>query len=105
MHAHAQQQAHAITPLLLQPPLLMMILAAALTTTTSASTTHHSPMWWSPSRQARILDEPSLLTTIRVGKSASAQAANISAGVALVPPGQEKRWTVDVEPGIYRERV
>ena len=43
--------------------------------------------------------------TIRVGKSAAAQAATISAGVALVPLGQDRRWIIDVEPGVYRERV
>jgi pectinesterase len=44
-------------------------------------------------------------TTVRVGKSAAAQAATISAGVALVPLGQDRRWIIDVEPGVYRERV
>lgn len=52
-----------------------------------------------------LLSESSSLTTVRVGKSPSAQAATIAAGVALVPVGQAQRWTVDVEPGVYRERV
>lgn len=43
--------------------------------------------------------------TVRVGKSAAAQAATISAGVELIPLGQKQRWFLDVEPGVYRERV
>jgi pectinesterase len=45
-------------------------------------------------------------TTIRVGRSPSAHAATIAGGVALVPLGRwAQRWTVAVEPGVYRERV
>jgi hypothetical protein len=43
--------------------------------------------------------------TVRVGASASAAAKTIAAGVALIPPAQLERWTLEVEPGTYRERV
>eukprot|EP01052_Picozoa_sp_SAG31_P007228 SAG31_NODE_342_length_17455_cov_6.381251_10_plen_962_part_00 len=45
------------------------------------------------------------IRTVRVGVSAAADAATIAGGVALVPPMQSQRWTVEVEPGTYRERV
>jgi pectinesterase len=49
---------------------------------------------------------PDPATAIRVGRSAAAQAATIAAGLALVPRGRwTERWTVEVEPGVYRERV
>ena len=43
--------------------------------------------------------------TVRVGPSASADAPTISGGLRLVPPHQTARWTLVVEPGVYRERV
>ena len=43
--------------------------------------------------------------TVRVGPSASADALTISGGLRLVPPHQTARWTLVVEPGVYRERV
>ena len=42
---------------------------------------------------------------VRVGRSASAHAPTIAGGLSLVPPGQSERWSVQVEPGTYRERV
>ena len=42
---------------------------------------------------------------VRVGRSGSANASTIAAGVALVPDNATTRWTVQVEPGVYRERV
>ena len=42
---------------------------------------------------------------IRVGTSSLARASTIAGGLALIPPGQKKRFTVEIEAGIYRERV
>ena len=42
---------------------------------------------------------------VRVGPSRAAGATTIAAGVALVPDNATVRWTVEVEPGVYRERV
>lgn len=47
----------------------------------------------------------STVRVVRVGMSASAHATTIADGVSLVPPGQSERWSVEVEPGTYRERV
>jgi pectinesterase len=44
-------------------------------------------------------------TVVRVGKSAFANVSTIAAGVALVPNNATARWTVEIEPGVYRERV
>eukprot|EP01047_Picozoa_sp_COSAG01_P044434 COSAG01_NODE_4013_length_5434_cov_2.866354_11_plen_232_part_00 len=52
-----------------------------------------------PARHARAA------RTVRVGRSAGADADSIGGGIALVPTAQAERWTVEVEPGIYRERV
>ena len=42
---------------------------------------------------------------VRVGKSAASDAATVAAGLALLPDNATARWTLQVEPGIYRERV
>lgn len=42
---------------------------------------------------------------VRVGKSAASDAATVAAGLALLPDNATTRWTLQVEPGIYRERV
>ena len=42
---------------------------------------------------------------VRVGSSTAAQAVTIAAGLQLIPPKQTQRWTVEIEPGTYRERV
>ena len=42
---------------------------------------------------------------IRVGGSASADARTVTAGLALVPPKAIHRYTLQLEPGLYRERV
>ena len=44
-------------------------------------------------------------TTVRVGPSSAANASSVAAGVALVPVNVSARWTVLIEPGVYRERV
>eukprot|EP01047_Picozoa_sp_COSAG01_P001710 COSAG01_NODE_40_length_32708_cov_25.641234_25_plen_234_part_00 len=45
------------------------------------------------------------VNVVRVGRSTAAQATTIAGGLQLVPPKQTQRWTVEIEPGIYRERV
>jgi pectinesterase len=42
---------------------------------------------------------------IRVGFSRAADAPTVAAGVALVPINATVRWTIEIEPGIYRGRV
>ena len=45
--------------------------------------------------------------TVRVGSSTSANASTIMGGLGLVPNGTAaaRRWVVEIEPGVYRERV
>ena len=54
---------------------------------------------------ARATAASSSQEVVRVGRSAAADAATVAAGVALVPTNATARWTVEVEPGVYRERV
>lgn len=46
-------------------------------------------------------------TTVRVGSSSIANASTIMGGLGLVPNGTAtaRRWVVEIEPGVYRERV
>ena len=43
--------------------------------------------------------------TVRVGSSAKADAATIQTGLGMVPDGASAIWTLEVEPGVYAERV
>jgi hypothetical protein len=42
---------------------------------------------------------------IRVGASSAAASPTIQGGVNLVPDGQTAHWTIEIEAGIYMERV
>jgi pectinesterase len=44
-------------------------------------------------------------TTIRVGSSAAAMSKTIQGGVQLVPDNATTRWTIEIEAGVYNERV
>ena len=44
-------------------------------------------------------------TTIRIGRSPSAASPTIQGGVNLVPDGQLERWLLEIEAGVYNERV
>ena len=54
---------------------------------------------------AIVRTQPEKTNVIRVGHSNLAQASTIARGLALVPPNQTERFTVEIEPGVYRERV
>ena len=43
--------------------------------------------------------------TVRVGRSSAANASTVAAALAMVPTNATSRWTVAIEPGIYRERI
>ena len=43
--------------------------------------------------------------TVRVGRSSAANASTVAAALAMVPTNASARWTVAIEPGIYRERI
>ena len=43
--------------------------------------------------------------TVRVGRSSAANASTVAAALAMVPTNSSARWTVAIEPGIYRERI
>jgi pectinesterase len=46
-----------------------------------------------------------ILASIRVGSSHHADSKTIMGGVQLVPDGATKRWTIEIEAGVYNERV
>jgi pectinesterase len=52
-----------------------------------------------------IIASASASQTIRVGSSTAALSKTIQGGVDRVPDGATTRWTIDIEPGVYNERV
>ena len=44
-------------------------------------------------------------TVVRVGSSSAANAPTIAAGLALVPVNSTSRWSIELEPGTYPERI
>jgi pectinesterase len=60
----------------------------------------------SGSRAAKSDDGGSAAAAVvRVGSSSAANASTVMAGLALVPNATARRWVVEIEPGVYRERV
>lgn len=82
----------AVMPVPFKPvlPLLLLLVHAQLLAST---------------RAPAIAGLSNSATVVRVGGSSAADARTVAAGIALVPDNATARWTIELEPGVYRERA